>query len=719
MLHRLCLLAVSTLVLWSCAAPRGTAPADGRHPIDAQRFHRFHPDLITVDGLTGEHARLVSMRDPAGRHGISVELADKPLRRGLVCTAPAGGWDLSAFAAVAIDVVNTGRIPLRLTGRVRDLAADPVLHHGLSTGEATLAPGATASIRVALPRDDAFTGAVPQLPGMKAQPHARYRRLDPSRIATIEVFAIEPEAGASFLVATIAGVGTADHQRQDFLPLVDRFGQYRHDTWPGKIADDAALAATAARAAAELSALPPPPERTRFGGWAGGPQLTATGFFRTERVDGRWWLVDPEGRLFWSMGLCCVHMGDHTQVTGRESFFADLPAADSETGRASLRRTKDGVVSWSARTANLLRQFGNEWKPRSLEQTLLRLERWGINTLGAWSAGEVKRAGRVPYMGHINVSQPLLLPGNQALRKLLDPFDPQFRANFRRAMAAEAVSAKDPWCLGYFVNNEQSWGGELAEKGGFELVPRLLLSAAPESAAKQALVADLRTAHGDIAALNAAWGTSLASWEALLANREPVRPVAAGAAADLRRFYALLADTFYRVCREEIRAAAPNHLFCGDRLCWSNRLVLEAAARHCDVVSMNVYEGSVAEDVHFEGYSLARLDKPILITEFSFGACDRGLFKGNLAEVEAQAARGPALSAYLRGAASHPDVVGAHWFQYTDQPLTGRANDGENYHFGLVDVANQPDQDLVTALRAFSQQLYPLRQQAVVRPLPE
>ena len=39
-----------------------------------------------------------------------------------------------------------------------------------------------------------------------------------------------------------------------------------------------------------------------FGGWTGGPQLEATGAFRTARHGGRWTLVDPEGRLFFSIG---------------------------------------------------------------------------------------------------------------------------------------------------------------------------------------------------------------------------------------------------------------------------------------------------------------------------------------------------------------------------------------------------------------------------------
>ena len=35
----------------------------------------------------------------------------------------------------------------------------------------------------------------------------------------------------------------------------------------------------------------------RFGGW---PDLTGekTGFFHTQKIDGRWWLVTPDGNAF-------------------------------------------------------------------------------------------------------------------------------------------------------------------------------------------------------------------------------------------------------------------------------------------------------------------------------------------------------------------------------------------------------------------------------------
>ena len=39
-------------------------------------------------------------------------------------------------------------------------------------------------------------------------------------------------------------------------------------------------------------------------------------------------------------------------------------------------------------------------------------------------------------------------------------------------------------------------------------------------------------------------------------------------------------------------------------------------------------------------------------------------------------------------------MIGTHWFQWLDQPATGR-NDGENYNIGFVDVTDQPYAELV------------------------
>jgi hypothetical protein len=67
-------------------------------------------------------------------------------------------------------------------------------------------------------------------------------------------------------------------------------------------------------------------------------------------------------------------------------------------------------------------------------------------------------------------------------------------------------------------------------------------------------------------------------------------------------------------------------------------------------------------------------------------------------QVRDLAERGVAYRYYVEQAAAHPALIGTSWFQWVDQPCTGRF-DGENYNIGLVDVTDRPYADLVEAMR--------------------
>jgi hypothetical protein len=54
----------------------------------------------------------------------------------------------------------------------------------------------------------------------------------------------------------------------------------------------------------------------------------------------------------------------------------------------------------------------------------------------------------------------------------------------------------------------------------------------------------------------------------------------------------------------------------------------------------------------------------------------------------------------------HPQFVGCHWFQYCDEPATGRAWDEENYQIGFVDVADTPYAETIAASREVGDELY-------------
>jgi hypothetical protein len=74
------------------------------------------------------------------------------------------------------------------------------------------------------------------------------------------------------------------------------------------------------------------PRRDRFDGLLEAGGFRATGFFRTEPRNGRWWLVTPEGNAFFSIGMDVIALTGETYVDGREFMFRDLPAPNGTPG---------------------------------------------------------------------------------------------------------------------------------------------------------------------------------------------------------------------------------------------------------------------------------------------------------------------------------------------------------------------------------------------------
>jgi hypothetical protein len=93
----------------------------------------------------------------------------------------------------------------------------------------------------------------------------------------------------------------------------------------------------------------------------------------------------------------------------------------------------------------------------------------------------------------------------------------------------------------------------------------------------------------------------------------------------------------------------------------------------------------------------------MIIGEFHFGVPEHGLAPG-LAQTVSQVERAVAYRYYVENAAANPAIIGTHWFQWVDQPATGR-NDGENYNIGFVDVTDRPYNELVNATREIFRRL--------------
>ena len=622
----------------------------------------------------------------------------------------AGESDLTPFGRVVLLVSNTTdraeTVQLSVKGET--------VQGQTPGGSVRLAPHAAGELRVDLKNMPWALDAPLPLAGMRGFPKAPGdgSTFDLRRVRSFHVFLRQDGRPGGFAVRRIAASRTGAEQTvlpaATFLPFVDRYGQFAHADWPGKVREDADLAAARDAEAAWLAenAGGPIPDADRFGGWAGGPQLEATGFFRTEKVDGKWWLVDPDGHLFFSHGVDAVFTGAETGVSFREDYFAWLPSKDDPDFGAfwSVRSSPEahGFYKDPAHVpydrfdfakANARRKYGPDWERECAERAHARMRAWGLNTMAAWSSVPIREMRRTPYTAKFNTRGPAIEGSSGWWGKLRDPFAPEFASNVCASAAeAAALSGDDPWCVGWFVDNELSWGSDDREIG------RAVLRSPATQPAKLAARDLLAAKYGSAGALDAAWGTGYGSWEGFLAATN--LPDEARCGPDLEAIHRAAVARYFQTVRDAVKAVAPNRLYLGCRIAWGRDVVYEECAKYADVVSVNAYGRPPMRDL-----PPTAVDKPMLSGEFHFGALDRGLFHTGLVAVRDQDERADAYRAYVGACLDHPRYVGTHWFQWMDQPLTGRG-DGENYQIGFVTVADAPYPELVRAARDTAATMY-------------
>ena len=631
-----------------------------------------------------------------------------------------GAWDWRDTSKIVISVENPGAEPATLLLQVDD-GADRSLNGKIaiapvSTGDLALwieAPAPRAMGMIAGPSLAAAGLAPSTLPVTATE-----GSIDASRVASVRLGIARPRAPREIVVGPWRVMPPSEADRTAYQGIVDGFGQFHPGRWPEKVSSAEMLRARGAEEARELArrfALNP--ERDRFGGLFPGQTFGASGFFRTERRDDRWWLLTPEGHGFFSIGIDAVAPSGATYVEGREFMFRDLPARDGELAThwseaddrrglgAQRGRAFDHGRAFDFYTANLESKFGVDWRSQWRDETVARLTAWGFNTIGNWSDPELSAMHRLPYTVPLwpEGEYAKVISGEDWWGPMPDPFDPFFaEAADKMARNAAARFGGDPWLIGYFVDNELAWGRRTpAYPQQYYALVLGALAAGRQSPANSAFTAYLRETYHDPERLAQAWGMPFNSWDDLGSAGFALPPTAfdnSVVIGDLAAFTRRYADAYYRIVAEALRRHDPDHLYLGSRFAWQTAEAVEACARWCDVVSFNRYRRSIADDPA-EWERFHSLDKPALIGEFHFGSVDRGLFWEGLVGVGRESERGPAYARYLRGVASNPDFIGAHWFPYLDEPLTGRTLDGENGHVGFVTVADVPYDGLVSAAR--------------------
>jgi len=638
---------------------------------------------------------------------LSVSTGTNNQYPGITIRAPQKRWDLSAYDYIEAVIKNSGETPLTLNCRVDNPGADG--RQNCVNGSVNNVPlGQSRTLRVRLLRysDDDMGG---KLFGMRGYPKkiGGWGTVNPSNIVQILFFINKPTSTHSFEIQSINAGGvyvppTAwTNDAEPFFPFIDTFGQYKHKTWEGKTLSLEDLQTKRKIEEKELDAMSGPANWDKYGGWINGPKLEATGFFRTHKLNGKWWLVDPDGHLFFSHGVDCVRMTDSTPIDERDLWFDQPPWKTQEFQKFITRGysimghySNQNVQCFSFAAANFYRKYGQNWEQIYPEIIQKRLRSWGFNTIGNWSDERVRLMRKTPYTDSVSSHGTPPIQGSEGYwGKFPDVFDPAFEINVRKSMESKkGKSAGDPWCIGYFSDNEMSWGDEYS-------LAIAALRSPPDQPAKKEFINHLKAKYTTIDELNNVWKTKYESWEAL--QKSQTAPDRTMAKEDLLAFYTTIAEQYFKTVRKIIKEIAPNQLYLGCRFAWVNQSAAAAAAKYCDVVSYNIYRRDIRGFI-FNGNA----DVPLIIGEFHFGALDRGMFHTGLVPTSSQKERAAAYLDYVRSVVEHPSFVGCHWFQYQDQPTTGRALDGENYQIGLVDIADTPYKELIEVTRQVPELMY-------------
>jgi hypothetical protein len=591
----------------------------------------------------------------------------------------------------------------------------------------------------------------------------RADKVDLTQIAALNFFTIGLLEKQTIEISNIRIMQNPELDPQWTQNIVDKYGQNSQVDYALKVKSDSQLAQQTEQELAQLDASTGMSDRSAYGGYTNGPKLKATGYFRTEKIDGKWWMVDPDGNVFFSHGPANVRMANMSTLTGvdykddkvryrspdettpedsmgtvqipqaikdthyvsstlRHKMFEWLPEySDPLAKHYSYRRsTHKGAMkhgeTFSFYQANLERKYGNNTPGAYLKKwhqvTLDRMKDWGFTSFGNWVDPAFYQAKQMPYFanGWIIGDFKTLSGSVNHWGLMPDPYDPEFakRAKITIDEIADSVDSS-PWCVGIFIDNEKSWGKrEGSVKQRYGIILDALTKNVTESPAKKAFSDLLKQQYKDIKQLNTAWDSDIKDWNTFDSGVHFTH-FSTLQTSDLSKLLELLGEQYFTVVHNTLAEKMPNHLYMGARMAnWGMPdEIIKASIKYSDVLSFNIYEEGM--QTNFWQF-LEQVDLPVVIGEFHIGSNEgSGMFNPGIVHASGQQDRADKYKKYMQSVLEKPYMVGAHWFQYIDEPITGRAFDGENANIGFVTVTDTPYPALINAVKEVTSTMYQQR----------
>lgn len=333
----------------------------------------------------------------------------------------------------------------------------------------------------------------------------------------------------------------------------------------------------------------------------------STGYYRVEKIDGRWWMIDPNGYATINRGMCCMPTSD---IQHNYDMCYDLGFNGSGNFLSSESQT--------------MKIYNTQ-----------NLRQWGYTRRVAFYAGYAK--ARHKYYP----DTPEALRNNDTYIFALDPLF----ARYCDSIAALRIApyAEERQMVGWFTDNEIAFQNNQLQ---------LLVRDLPEGDTCRTLALEWAAEHG-------------------LTEHDCVKATTALTEDLKNQFVAYVAETYYKTVYEAIRTYDPNHLILGSRLHGrprANLHLVAASHKYTDVTSVNFYDRYQPDDQITK--TEWTQDHPCIIGEFYIKNINNqsGTQSGAGWYVNSQQERGYWYQHVVLQLLKNKCFVGWHYFRYADDP---------------------------------------------------
>jgi hypothetical protein len=371
-------------------------------------------------------------------------------------------------------------------------------------------------------------------------------------------------------------------------------------------------------------------EYDEYGGIANaGFKGEATGFFHTEKLQGRTYIIDPLGNPYFAVGMNTIVLGDSTNHQ-----------------RYSLEKfgTEEAYFEYITRS---LQSVGINTAFESSRPQLLAVEN-GLNVLASVP-------GVSSYMSKIGRSQ--ISEGVFPHNNTINVFDPDFVSTINAGVAdrIKINEYKDnPHVFAYHADNELPSGADILDRY---------------------LTLDVAEEPGNSFSYALAWSFLKRIMDDPLVTLDDYMNSDDRAAIN-SEFLCFVYARQYRVIREAIEAVDTDHMYVGSRVngtCYGDEGYHRAAGYYLDIITVNLYNGLNPKAEYISGI-YRNSGKPYIVTEFfakGMDAIDANGYPlanstGAGILVRTQADRAAYYEHYVMNLLQSKGCVGWSWYRYRD-----------------------------------------------------